>query len=113
MSQENVEAVGEAYKVLQSSGVDAFSAYWTDDIEWHTMRSQWFGPRAGRAYLHDLIDLFDGFTTEPLEVIDAGAERVVIYLRYGGRFKRGGVEIPAEYFAIVLQVRLEAVGLAE
>ena len=129
MSQENVALVGEAYEVLTRRGVDAFSAYWADDIEWHTMRSQWFGPRAGRAYLQELVDLFDGFTTEPLELIDAGDDRVVMYLRYGGRSKRGDVQIPLEYFAIVIRVRegkiadaveygtkeeaLEAVGLAE
>jgi ketosteroid isomerase-like protein len=129
MSQENVEVVAEAYAVLRRSGVDAFSAYWADDIEWHTMRSQWFGPRAGRAYLQELVDLFDGFTTEPLELVDAGADRVMIYLRYRGRSKRGGVEIPPEYFAIVIRVHhgkiahaveyatkqeaLQAVGLSE
>jgi ketosteroid isomerase-like protein len=129
MSQENVEMVAEAYEVLRRSGVDAFSAYWADDIEWQTMRSQWFGPTAGRAYLQELVDLFDGFTTEPLELIDAGDNRVVIYVRYAGRSKRGNVEIPAEYFAIVIRMRggkishaveygtmqeaLEAVGLSE
>jgi ketosteroid isomerase-like protein len=129
MSQENVEVVAQAYEVLRCSGVDAFSEYWADDIEWQTTRSQWFGPNAGRVYLQELVDLFDGFTTEPLELFDAGDNRVVIYLRYGGRSKRGSVEIPPEYFAIVIQVRhgkiahaveygtkqeaLEAVGLSE
>jgi|SRR5215213_10796594 len=105
MSRENVEVVAEAYEVLRCSGVDAFSEYWADDIEWQTMRSQWFGPKAGRAYLQELVDLFDGFTTEPLELIDAGDDRVVMYLRYGGRSKRGGVEIPPEYFAILIRLR--------
>ena len=105
MSQKNVEIVAEAYEVLRRSGIAAFSAYWADDIEWQTSRSQWFGPRAGRAYLQELVDLFDGFTTEPLELIDAGGDRVVAYLRYGGRSKRGDVAIPPEYFAIVLRLR--------
>jgi ketosteroid isomerase-like protein len=129
MSQKNLEVVAEAYGTLRRSGVGAFSDYWADDIEWHTMRSQWFGRGAGRAYLQELVDLFDGFTTEPLELIDAGDDRVVIYLRYGGRSRRGGVAIPPEYFAIVIRVRqgkiahateyatkreaLEAVGLSE
>jgi ketosteroid isomerase-like protein len=129
MSQENVEIVGEAYEVLRRSGVEAFSAYWAEDIEWQTMRSEWRGPAAGRRYLQELVDLFDGFSTEPLELFDAGDDRVVIYLRYGGRSKRGGVQIPPEYFAIVTRLRdgkiahaveygtkqeaLEAVGLSE
>jgi ketosteroid isomerase-like protein len=129
MSQESVEIVAEAYEALRCSGVDAFSEHWADDIEWQTMRSHWFGPKAGRAYLQELVDLFDGFTTEPLELIDAGDDRVVIYLRYGGRSKRGGVDIPPEYFAILIRLRhgkiahaveygtkqeaLEAAGLSE
>jgi ketosteroid isomerase-like protein len=129
MSQENVEIVGEAYEVLRRSGVEAFSAYWAEDIEWQTMRSEWRGPAAGRRYLQELVALFDGFATEPLELFDAGDDRVVIYLRYRGRSKRGGVQIPPEYFAIVTRLRdgkiahaveygtkqeaLEAVGLAE
>jgi hypothetical protein len=59
VSQENVEVVAQAYEALRDSGVDAFSAYWADDIEWYTMRSQWFGRGAGRAYLQELRDLFD------------------------------------------------------
>ena len=105
MSQENVEVVTQAYEALRCSGVDAFSEYWADDIRWKTMRSQWFGPKAGRAYLQELVDLFDSFTTEPLELIDVGDSRVVLYLRYAGRSRRGGVDIPPEYFAIVIQVR--------
>jgi ketosteroid isomerase-like protein len=129
MSQENVAVVHDAYEALRRSGVDAFSDHWADDIAWRTMRSQWFGRDAGRAYLQELVDLFDGFTTEPIELIDAGGDDVVIYLRYGGRSRRGGVDIPPEYFAIVIRVRrgkiahaveyrtrqeaLEAVGLSK
>jgi ketosteroid isomerase-like protein len=127
--QETVDVVPAAYDALSSRGVDAFSDYWATDIEWQTMRDRWWGRRAGRAYLQELFDLFDDFTTEPLELIDAGEDRVVVYLRYGGRSKRGGIPVPPEYFAIVIRVRdgkiakaaeyatrqeaLEAVGLSE
>ena len=96
MSQENVEIVGEAYEVLRRSGVEAFSAYWAEDIEWQTMRSD--GAAAGCATGRAV-------RLEPLEFFDAGDDRVVIYLRYGGRSKRGGVQIPPEYFAIVTRPR--------
>jgi hypothetical protein len=62
-------------------------------------------------------------------LVDAGDDQVVIYLRYGGRSKRGDVEIPPEYFAILMRLvngkiahaveyatrdeALEAVGLSE
>jgi ketosteroid isomerase-like protein len=104
MSQDNVESVRAAYDALIAGGPDAFSDYWADDIEWRTMRDRWRGKEAGRAYLQEIIDLFDDFTTEPLELIDAGDNRVVLYVRYGGRSKRGGVPVPAEYFAIVLDL---------
>lgn len=129
MSEENVEVVRAAYRALNSRGVEAFSEFWADDIEWRTMRDHWRGPQAGLAYLRELYELFDDFTTETVELRDAGHEHVVAYLRYGGRSKRGGVAIPREYFAIVIRVRdgaiaeaseyatrreaLEAVGLSE
>lgn len=105
MSQENVRVVEAAYEALTRSGPDAFADYWADDIEWRTMRASWYGKAAGRAYLHELLDLFDDFKTEPIEVIDAAGERVVLYLRYGGRSKLSGVAVPPEYFAIVLRIR--------
>jgi ketosteroid isomerase-like protein len=129
MSQENVRVVQAAYEALTRSGVEAFSAYWATDVDWQTMRHRWWGRKAGRAYLQELFDLFDDFSTEPLEMIDAGEDRVIVYLRYGGRSKRAGIPVPPEYFAIVIRVRdgeiaqaseyatrreaLEAVGLPE
>lgn len=129
MSHENVEVVRAAYDALGAHGLDAFAEYWADDIEWQTMRERWRGRAAGRDYMQELVDLFEDFTTEPLELIDAGGERVVVYLRYGGRSKRSGMAVPPEYFAIVIDVRdgkiaqaleygtrrdaLEAVGLSE
>ena len=129
MAQENVEVVKAAYEALSHGGPDAFAEYWTDDIEWTTMRAHWSGRSAGRAYLQELVDLFDDYRTEPIEFFDATGDRVVLYLRYGGRSKLSGVAVPPEYFAIVLQIRdgkitggveygsreeaLEAVGLRE
>jgi hypothetical protein len=36
---------------LANSGVDTFSIYRVDDIEWRTMRAHWQGKEAGQAYL--------------------------------------------------------------
>ena len=129
MSQESVEVVRAAYVALDTRGLDAFAEYWAEDIEWQTIRDRWRGREAGRAYLQELVDLFEGFRTEPLELLDAGGQRVVVYLRYGGRSKHSGIPVPPEYFAIVIEVRdgkiahaleygtrrdaLEAVGLSE
>ena len=105
MSQENVRVVEAAYEALTSGGLDAIADYWADDIEWRTMRASWYGKAAGRAYLKELLDLFDDFSTEPIEFIDGAGGRVVLYLRYGRRSKLSGIAVPPEYFAIVLKIR--------
>jgi ketosteroid isomerase-like protein len=106
MSQENVEVVEAAYEALTSDGLDAFADYWAEDIEMRTVRgASLYGKAAWRAYLQELLDLFDDFRIEPIEFIDAAAQGVVVYLRYGGRSKLSGMVVPLEYFAIVMQVR--------
>ena len=97
--------VEAAYEALDRDGLDAFTESWADDIEWTTMRASWSGKRAGRGYLQELLDLFDDFRTEPIELIDVAGDRVVLFLRYGGRSKLSGIAVPPEYFAIVLQIR--------
>jgi hypothetical protein len=37
-------------------------------------------PEAGLADMREWLDLFDDFTTEPIELIDAGDQQLVIYL---------------------------------
>ena len=129
MSQEDVRVVDRAYGALTRSGLEAFAEHWAEDIEWRAMRGQWRGRKAGIAYLQEWLDLFSDFTTEPIELIDAGGEQVILHLRYRGRTKATGLEVPPEYFAIVMDVRdgkiargceyatraeaLEAVGLGE
>jgi ketosteroid isomerase-like protein len=82
-----------------------------------------------RVYLQELLGSFDELKTEPIELIDAGDQRVITVLRYSGREKRTGIEVPSEYFAVVNEVRngklvtgreyatreeaLEAAGLSE
>ena len=38
MRQENVRVVEAAYDSLASSGLEAFSDHWADEIEWQPMR---------------------------------------------------------------------------
>ncbi|MET0511785.1 MAG: hypothetical protein ABW135_08910 [Thermoleophilaceae bacterium] len=51
MTQENVRVVGAAYESLASSGLEAFSDHWADEIEWQTMRGHWRCRQAGSAYI--------------------------------------------------------------
>jgi ketosteroid isomerase-like protein len=61
-----------------------------------------------RAYVQDWIDTFDQFKVEPLEVIDAGQDRVVAFFRMSGRAKLSGVETELT-FAALYTVRDEKV----
>jgi ketosteroid isomerase-like protein len=63
------------------------------------------GKDAGRAYLQELLGSFDEVKAEPIEFIDAGGQRVITVLRYSGREKRTGIQVPPEYFAVVNEVR--------
>jgi ketosteroid isomerase-like protein len=111
MSQENVEALESAFEAWGRDGLDAFADHRADDIEWRATEGAiddhgpLHGKDACRAYLQDWLDTFDGFTVEPVEVIDAGDERVVAVLRYSGRAKQSGVDVPSTYFAVVYVIR--------
>ena len=129
MSQENVEVVQAAWAAWERNGLAGFTEYWADDIDWHAIGGRWRGKDAGRAYLQELLGSFDELKPEPIELIDAGDQRVITVLRYSGREKRTGIEVPPEYFAVVNEVRngkmvagreyatrkeaLEAAGLSE
>jgi ketosteroid isomerase-like protein len=103
--EENVSVIHTAYETLAHSGIDAFSEYWAEDIEWQAIGGSWNGRADGRAYMEAWSDLFEDFTTEPIELTDAGSGQVVMYVRYRGRLRRTGMEVPPEYFAILFEVR--------
>src|SRR2546423_14261367 len=105
MAPDNVRVLEVAYKALTDRGIEAFSEYWSEDIEWNAAGGSWSGRQAGRKYLQQWYDMFDEFTTEPLEIIDAGTDQVVVLIRYSGRSKRTGMEVPPEYFAILSKLR--------
>jgi ketosteroid isomerase-like protein len=105
MSQEGLKLVEAAWKAWDRGGLDAFAEYWADDIEWQAIGGRWRGKDAGRAYLHEWINLFDEFKPEPIEFVDVDDEHIITLVRYGGREKRSGIEVPHEYFAVINEVR--------
>jgi ketosteroid isomerase-like protein len=110
MSQENVAAVEAAYEALARGGLDRFIEHWTDDLDHRSIegapddRGPIHGKNAMRAYVQDWIDLFDDFRIEPVELIDAGENRIVAVLRFGGRAKLSGVET-AQTMGTVFEIR--------
>jgi ketosteroid isomerase-like protein len=111
MSQENVAVIERAYAAWNRAGLDAFFVYWAEHAQWRSIegapddRGPMHGRDAVRAYLEDWLDTFEGFHVEPVELIDVGHERVVALLRYGGRARYSGVEVPGSFLAAVFVVR--------
>jgi ketosteroid isomerase-like protein len=105
MSRESLRLVEAAYGALADRGFKAFAGYWDDDIEWQAIGGRFHGRDAGRAYLQEWSSSFDDLTTEALEFIDLGNDRVVVWVRISGRAKGSGIEPPPEYFATVLELR--------
>jgi ketosteroid isomerase-like protein len=109
MSQENVEVVKAAYEAFASGGLDRWVEQFAEDVEYRAVEGApddvgpIHGREALRAYFQDWIDTFDDFWFAPIELIDAGEDKVVVVERYGGRAKLSGVETDqteAELFTI-------------
>jgi hypothetical protein len=45
-----------------------------------------------RAYVEDWLDTFDSFSIEPVELVDAGEDRIIAVLRASGSGKLSGIE---------------------
>jgi ketosteroid isomerase-like protein len=58
------------------------------------------GKDALRAHVQDWFDTFDDFRQEPVELIDAGEDKVISVIRISGRAKLSGVETDLTYAAL-------------
>jgi ketosteroid isomerase-like protein len=100
MTEKNVALIQQAYAAWNRAGLDAFSEYWAEDARWQSIPGapDDRGPMRGwshvRAYLEDWLETFDDFRVEPVELIDAGAGRVVAVLRYSGHIRHSDMEVP-------------------
>ena len=97
MSQENVEVVKSAYAAFAAGGLDRYMEHFADDVVYRAVAdAPEAGPIRGNeavgAWLQDWIEMFDGFWFEPVELIDAGGDTVVVVERYGGRAKLSGAQ---------------------
>ena len=106
MSEENVEIVKAAYEAFARGGLDRFMEQFVDDVDYRAVEGapDDVGPINGkdalRAYVRDWQDTFDDFTSEPVELIDAGEDNVVAVIRISGRAKLSGVETDLTYAAL-------------
>ena len=98
MSQANVEMVRDAAAAFNRGDLDTWVESWADDIDYRAIegalddRGAMHGKEAVRAYVQDWLATFDGFSSEPIELIDAGEDRVIAVTRISGRAKLSGVE---------------------
>jgi ketosteroid isomerase-like protein len=111
MSQENVEIVRGQLKAFADGGLDALAEeFWNEDINWRALEGaiddvgEMHGREAVRRYVQDWLDMFDGFTVVPEELLAVGDDRVVAVQRIAGHAKVSGVETELR-FAVVYTVR--------
>ena len=80
-----------------------FSSTATDDIDYRAAEGALddHGPIQGkdalRAFMQDWLDMFDDFRAEPVELIEAGEDKVIAVVRISGRAKLSGVETDLTY----------------
>jgi ketosteroid isomerase-like protein len=106
MSEENLKKVREAAAAFNRGDLDTWVAYFADDIDYRAVEGapDDHGPIHGvdamRAYAQDWQDTFDDFTSEPVELVDAGEDNVIAITRVSGRAKLSGVETDLTYAAL-------------
>ena len=110
MSQEKIEIVRRQFEAFNHTGIDAAAEYWTDDIDHRSAEGAVddhgpiHGKDAMRAQVQDWFDTFEDFKVEPVELIDAGENKVIAVVRASGQAKLSGVETDLN-FAIVYTIR--------
>jgi ketosteroid isomerase-like protein len=98
MSQENIKTVRDLTAALNRGDLDAWPEFWTDDIDYRAAEGAPDDPGpirskdALRAYVQDWRDTFDDFAVEPIELNDAGEDKVVGVMRISGRARLSGIE---------------------
>jgi ketosteroid isomerase-like protein len=106
MSQENIQTVRDAAAAFNRGNVDAWLEYLADDIDYRAIEGALddHGPIHGkdalRVHVQDWLGTFDGFRSEPVELIDAGEDKVIAVTRISGRAKLSGVETELTYAAL-------------
>jgi ketosteroid isomerase-like protein len=111
MSEQSSQVIKRAYDAWHLDGLDAFIEYWAEDVRWRSIegapddRGPMHGRAAVRAYIQDWQDTFDEFHVDLVELTVVDERTIIATLRYGGRAKHSGVELPGTPFAAAFVVR--------
>jgi ketosteroid isomerase-like protein len=101
MSQENVEVIRRSFEAVNRGDMEALAAlmqkYLSPEFEYQSeLAGEVFsGVEGARAFVAELHETFQDFTTEVEEAIDSG-EHVVVVSRQSGRGAGSGV--PTEWW---------------
>ena len=103
MSEENVKTARDAAEAFNHGDLDTWFGYLADDIDYRAVEGApddhgpIHGKEALRAFIQDWFDTFDDFRAEPVELIEAGEDKVIAVVRISGRAKLSGVETDLTY----------------
>ena len=98
MSQANLEIVRRGYERWAELGSPDL-AFLDPEIEWRGPREfpdlaePHFGHEGVARYIAKVNEAFDDYQMNPEEFIDAGADRVLVFSREGGRGRGSGAEV--------------------
>jgi ketosteroid isomerase-like protein len=99
VSQENVEIVRSAYAAWNRGDLDSVLAHLDADVEWEEnpdvypgLDRVYRGHAGFRKRQRDAFDVWEWFTVEDQEFIDAG-EHVVAALHLKGKGRHSGIEV--------------------
>jgi ketosteroid isomerase-like protein len=103
MSEENVELVREAMEALLRGDRDAWFAIHDEDFEIVPIRD-WpeTGVRGGEAAWNFHMRILESFEWAPIEVehVDAGADKVLVHLRYDARGVGSGAKVELDQWFV-------------
>lgn len=107
MSSENVDVVRRSYAAFNSGDWDGALESSHPEIEWRLQGELGFdvrGPVRGREALKvfwaDFFDIWDDYTMEPLDFIEAPGGVVVVTVRFTARGQGSSVPIDLTYFHV-------------
>jgi ketosteroid isomerase-like protein len=103
MSQENVELVRQAMEALLRGDRDAWFTIHDEDFEIVPIRD-WpeTGVRGREAAWNFHMRILESFEWAPIEVerVDAGADKVLVHLRYDARGAGSGAEVELDQWFV-------------